>query len=452
MSTEQKLTSLGRAMSGLQIGDPLLIGLLLCNRVFEPFPAPELVALFSIFVMDKSLLKARKGSATEETELDFEADMPTEAMKSVAVKILDYARLLSRAYVECGLAKDPDTNWLTGCLAAKQYECLLKQGSKIAMAIQVWLQGGPFSEACSVATGVDAGTLAKVIRKLDKFVRGVVKAASALDMLELAGNLSGVLPMLQRGLPFLQPLLLRGWKVSEAQSEADPSWPDCPVEIGAILEMKPSEIGFSHRSCSACFQDGRSVFYTLTEILAGKVSPGDIEQLRIYWYQGMYYTLGNRRLCVYRLLEHSRPHTKILARVVSDSEAQAWNWPLECTLVWLFRFSRVTIPSLFIIPYHKSKPSVAIATGLRNEKFTSGMHRGARVLLRHTGEIIGKSERQSTFHMPTLEDIAQAAQMNSVQPSSMPVENGAVGYWHELCLGESRFTLNDRCTRVLPRH
>ena len=133
---------------------------------------------------------------------------------------------------------------------------------------------------------------------------------------------------MMRGLPFLSPLLLRGLESSTDVhgDEGEPLWAACPDGAGARVELKPSQIGFSHRSCSAHFQDGRTLRSTLTEILAGEVSPCNIEELRVFWHQGTYYTLGNRRLCVYRLLEHCRPNTKILVRVVSESEAEAWGW------------------------------------------------------------------------------------------------------------------------------
>ena len=141
-----------------------------------------------------------------------------------------------------------------------------------------------------------------------------------------------------RGLPFLSPLLLRNLE-SSADVDGDdgePLWTACPDEVGARVELKPSDIGFSHRSCSAHFQDGRTVRSTLTEILAGKVSPCDIEELRVFWHQGIYYTLGNRRLCVYRLLEHCRPNTKISVKVVSESEAEAWDWKPGMALAPVF--------------------------------------------------------------------------------------------------------------------
>lgn len=113
------------------------------------------------------------------------------------------------------------------------------------------------------------------------------------------------------------------------------------------------------------------------------------------------YSLGNRRLCVYRLLEHRRPNTLIRARVVSDTEAAEWDW---------------------------------------KNKFTSGRWKGAAVLLRHTGEIIGKNFQQSIFAMPSQEDVEQMAKRPTDEPlqqgSLLGSQPGAIAYWQELYLGE----------------
>eukprot|EP00439_Symbiodinium_sp_Y106_P031761 s4887_g3.t2 len=243
----------------------------------------------------------------------------------------------------------------------------------------MWITGKTFSEALHVAK-MDAGTFAKAIRQLGKLVRMLIQAALKLGKDTFADSLSRKPSCLMRGLPFLSPLLLRGLESSTDVhgDEGEPLWAACPDGAGARVELKPSQIGFSHRSCSAHFQDGRTLRSTLTEILAGEVSPRNIEELRVFWHQGTYYTLGNRRLCVYRLLEHCRPNTKILVRVVSESEAEAWGW----------------------------KPGVALASGLL-------------------------CSSRPALRALEMESVRSAAEPHST--SKPPLEQpGAIGYWHHL--------------------
>ncbi|OLQ00445.1 Superkiller viralicidic activity 2-like 2 [Symbiodinium microadriaticum] len=426
LSLEQRLTTLGRAVAGLWIGDPLLMGVLLRDKVLDPFPALELVSLLSVFTVEPKFRKHKGAEEEQEDEqsedardflhqsddsCDPEAGQFIETTNFLVTKVLRSARLVSDAYVGGGLVSaDKGTpeeyvkNWRKGCLTYKQFNRLLTDGKNMVLATRMWITGKTFSEALHVAR-MDAGTFAKAIRKLGKLVRMLIQAALKLQKDTFADSLSRKLSCLMRGLPFLSPLLLRNLE-SSADVDGDdgePLWTACPDEVGARVELKPSDIGFSHRSCSAHFQDGRTVRSTLTEILAGKVSPCDIEELRVFWHQGIYYTLGNRRLCVYRLLEHCRPNTKISVKVVSESEAEAWDW---------------------------------------KDKFTSGRWKGAVVLLRHTGEIIGKSLAQSTFKLPSAEEIESTA--NAVEPHPTcpsPLEQpGAIGYWHHLraaCQGDN---------------
>ena len=431
VSPEQRLTSLGRAAAGLWIGDPLLLAVLLRDKVLEGFPSLEVVSFISIFVVepnffqknvkdkdeDSSGCTGSTGSTSsillsEEDLQGEEAGQFQENIESLGANFLDCARLVSGAYSNSGLLKTEKVdnknyfeNWRKGFLSLEQFTRLMKDGKYMLLGVRKWLLGSTFADVLRVAR-VDAGTLAKGIRKLAKLLKEMIQAAMKLEQIDFAQRLSGELSRLQRGLPFLPSLLLGKWESLPADSEAEVqlSWASCPDEIGKIVEIKPSQVGFSHSSCSAHFQDGRTVLSTLTEILAGKVSPSNIEELRIYWHQGMYYTLGNRRLCVYRLLEHCRPNTQIRARVVSDAEADAWDW---------------------------------------KNKFTSGRWKGAAVLLRHTGEIIGKNSQQSTFAMPSNEDVEKLATLPTNQHDqqgwtssrSADAQPGAIAYWQQLCLG-----------------
>ncbi|CAJ1422190.1 unnamed protein product [Effrenium voratum] len=424
VSPEQRLTSLGRAVAGLWIGDPLLLGMLLQDQVLEDYPSLEVVSFLSIFVVEPNFFQKEKKNQRSEDESDDssvgssgilfkekpcqdpqdpEAEEFQKKIEALAALFLECARFLSDAYAGAGLLKTDKNdnhayfqNWCSGRLSFKQFTRLVEDGKDMLLAVRRWLLGKPFAEVLSVAR-VDAGTMAKAIRRLAKLLKDMIQAATKLDHLDLAQRLSQELGRLQRGLPFLPSLLLGSWQPVPANGEEEPplSWPVCPDQVGEVVEIKPSQVGFSHRSCSAHFKDGRTVLSTVMEILAGKVLPSEIEELRIYWHQGMYYTLGNRRLCVYRLLEHCRPDTLICARVVSDAEADAWDW---------------------------------------KNKFTSGRWKGAAVLLRHTGEIVGKNGQQTTFAMPSVADVEMAAKspMERCDASSWDEQPGAIAYWQQL--------------------
>eukprot|EP00929_Paragymnodinium_shiwhaense_P094516 TRINITY_DN5511_c0_g1_i5.p1 TRINITY_DN5511_c0_g1~~TRINITY_DN5511_c0_g1_i5.p1 ORF type:complete len:499 (+),score=57.43 TRINITY_DN5511_c0_g1_i5:175-1671(+) len=357
---------------------------------------------------------ACRGSPARTHRTGRESSEDEEKVEMAKIKgvVLECARFVSDAYTQAGLLRSTDAELTDeeylrhrrdGNLSLKSVERLIKEGGSMVRAVTKWLNGEPFKAVLMSfppAERVDEGILAKAIRKLAKFIEQLCRAALQLGFSSFAEKLQGVLPKLKRGLPFLPSMWLaegeRGTPTDMClQDDVLPSYPRCPDDIGSVVAISPSRIGFSHRSCSAHFKDGvQTIRSTLRQILSGRLSTDSIEELRIYWYQGMYYTLGNRRLCVYRLLEQLRPGTQIRARVVCDQEAQAWNW---------------------------------------QEKFTSGRWKGAVVLLRHTGEIIGKSREQTTFnasdcaHEEALELTSQPAATLSEE-----MQGVAIGYWNQL--------------------
>ena len=180
---------------------------------------------------------------------------------------------MSGAYSNCGLLKTEKVdnknyfeNWRKGFLSLEQFTRLMKDGKRMLLGVRKWLLGSTFADVLRVAR-VDAGTLAKGIRKLAKLLKEMIQAAMKLEQIDFAQRLSDELSRLQRGLPFMPSLLLGKWESLPADSEAEVqlSWASCPDEIGKIVEIKPSQVGFSHSSCSAHFQDGRTVLSTLPE-------------------------------------------------------------------------------------------------------------------------------------------------------------------------------------------
>ena len=135
LSPEQRLTSLGRTVAGLWIGDPLLMGVLLRDKVLERFPALELVSLLSVFTVDPKFRKARGEDEQEDQEQgedaheflhqsdDPEAGQFIETTNSLVTEVLRSARLVLDAYVGGGLVSAAEDtpeeyvkNWRKGCL------------------------------------------------------------------------------------------------------------------------------------------------------------------------------------------------------------------------------------------------------------------------------------------------------------------------------------------------
>ena len=89
---------------------------------------------------------------------------------------------------------------------------------------------------------MDAGTLAKGIRKLAKLLKEMIQAAMKLEQIDFAQRLSDELSRLQRGLPFMPSLLLGKWEsLSHCQLTVKQrcSFPGLPVQIGKIVESNP---------------------------------------------------------------------------------------------------------------------------------------------------------------------------------------------------------------------
>ena len=99
-------------------------------------------------------------------------------------------------------------------------------------------------------------------------------------------------------------------------------------EGDAFLYMKPSEIRFTQATCSPRFRNGLPISETYLQLAGGSIEKRDIEMLRVVEsdQDGQMYSVDNRRLAVFRLLEQ-HGHTKIVkARVLAQSELQRGEW------------------------------------------------------------------------------------------------------------------------------
>ena len=75
-------------------------------------------------------------------------------------------------------------------------------------------------------------------------------------------------------------------------------------ETSMLLSLAPTEIRFMQNSISANFRTGQSVNRTIGDIEKGRISVEDLPMIRVVRKYGNYYAFDNRRLYVYRVLEH----------------------------------------------------------------------------------------------------------------------------------------------------
>ena len=205
-----------------------------------------------------------------------------------------------------------------------------------------WMKGEDF-EQCSEAAGGSEydGILARVLRRTHLLLKQLEVALNLLQepegdtSSEFAQILRDARHRLHRGgsahrsLPFLESIFL---PLSFEPDTLEPgsmrkSQAACPYEAGAEVEISPNEIGFSHFSISAHFKDGQSIASTLKQLLDGKPK-SEIPIVEVYWTEGQFWTLANRRLAVFRLFQQKRPEEGALikVRVATERSAQAWGF------------------------------------------------------------------------------------------------------------------------------
>lgn len=80
--------------------------------------------------------------------------------------------------------------------------------------------------------------------------------------------------------------------------------------------MAPSKIFFTQNSIAAEFQNGYSVNETLREIELGEMFVEDFPAMRVVKMNNKYYSLDNRRLYVFRVLEKRGKLKSVDVRIV----------------------------------------------------------------------------------------------------------------------------------------
>ena len=88
------------------------------------------------------------------------------------------------------------------------------------------------------------------------------------------------------------------------------------------IELRPSKIRFMHDSINPNFRSGQSLEDTINRIQQGHMSVYDLPKIRVVRKDGFYYAFDNRRLYVYRVLEHRGRLNRIRVNLAPLSEYQ----------------------------------------------------------------------------------------------------------------------------------
>eukprot|EP00931_Biecheleriopsis_adriatica_P005219 TRINITY_DN10674_c0_g2_i1.p1 TRINITY_DN10674_c0_g2~~TRINITY_DN10674_c0_g2_i1.p1 ORF type:complete len:2583 (+),score=543.74 TRINITY_DN10674_c0_g2_i1:16-7764(+) len=244
----------------------------------------------------------------------------------------------------------------------------LRRSAGFVEAMLAWMRGETFEHASLAAGGKDGdGILARVIRRTHSLLKEFDAALSLLGHDDSVAALYQVRYRLHRGgaahrsLPFLESIWLPlAFEPDTLDlSVLRPKDVPCPHEIGEEFMVHPSSIGFSHFSISSHFKDGNSIASTLKQLRDG-MKKREITMVEVYWTEGQYWTLANRRLAVFRLFEQLCPERGSLIKVKRASEEAASRWGF-----W--------------------------------RRWTTGLWRGRRAQIRGTAELIGRTSAETTF-------------------------------------------------------
>jgi len=127
------------------------------------------------------------------------------------------------------------------------------------------------------------------------------------------------------------------WRIFEIEilrSVAEAVHGRCPRLVHERFPIDPTLVRFTHNEISPTFKNGNSILESLRSLLLPRTSSGftrrrDFPLLQVRWYRGNFYTLGNRRLALFRLYKFScspdsNPEIEVVR--VSDEEARHWDW------------------------------------------------------------------------------------------------------------------------------
>eukprot|EP00927_Polykrikos_kofoidii_P083248 TRINITY_DN8485_c0_g2_i1.p1 TRINITY_DN8485_c0_g2~~TRINITY_DN8485_c0_g2_i1.p1 ORF type:complete len:1244 (-),score=253.96 TRINITY_DN8485_c0_g2_i1:53-3784(-) len=351
---DSRLTDHGRACCVIECGDVLLVGRLIAEGCFDGFEVWDLLAYFTVFVIERG----RSGG-----DQDDEVALPAQLVR-LAERCEKEAQIVDDVIKEAGLQRQvDDAGSLCERLRARRY--------LVEIFRQTWLSDSSFDTLVFHSwKHTDAGALIRVIRRVEEFTRQVAEASHRLGKTEFSESLkAGMKKYLHRGLPFCESLYfpdeLRGMSEEGLDRYFKDEWADdnmwsAPCEYGDTLELDPATVCFTQSSISDCFSDGTPLRRKLHMLLRNEESVTSLSKsLKVVFYRGEPYALGNRRLAVLRMyswLVDSPVPLKLPFKIHHPKAAWHWGWD------W---------------------------------KFSTGSFRGARTVIRTTGEVVGVSPYDS---------------------------------------------------------
>lgn len=96
-----------------------------------------------------------------------------------------------------------------------------------------------------------------------------------------------------------------------------------------FLYLAPSQIRFAQKSVGSKFRDGRTLEETACQLARADMEKRDVEMIRIVRHDdGNLYSMDNRRLAVFRLLEMSGKTKIVKARLVSKDDGE-WKFKFD---------------------------------------------------------------------------------------------------------------------------
>lgn len=93
--------------------------------------------------------------------------------------------------------------------------------------------------------------------------------------------------------------------------------------MAIFRHLYPSEIGFTQHSIAPHFQDGRTLLEVALQLARSDIQKRDIPMINVVLHSdGYYYSLDNRRLAVFRLLEIVEVVSQIKVRIVPKPRSE----------------------------------------------------------------------------------------------------------------------------------
>jgi len=229
----------------------------------------------------------------------------------------------------------------------------------------LWASGESFTEAvrrsCIPVGG--EGLVVRSLRRVDELMREVAYLCRhALGLPDIASEIQTKREDIRRGVLVIPSLYLG--EATDPLADPIPSALEClqcNFTPGSQIHVSPSEIGFSHRSCSERFRDSNVSLLTTAQALHfGWITFAEIPTIRVFWHRNRLYSLANRRLAAARIWQFadSQVERKVSVHVVSEREALRWGW---------------------------------------ENKFTTGFTQGRSIRIRGTGLWVGSSRDTTTF-------------------------------------------------------